>query len=102
RAAGAAQVRPVIAAVYLEFLDGILAHRKPYASRVARGFTAVNGNAVPPSITAIKRESALRRLLYSKVLVVGQPRGIRHARQQERKREVVATIDGKIHDVVLR
>src|SRR5690348_17043926 len=97
-ATGTAQVCPVIAAVYLEFLNGILAHGKPYAPRVARGFTAVNSNAVPPSIAAIKRKSALRRLLHSEVLVVRKPCGIGHAWQQERKREVIPSIYGQVHD----
>src|SRR5205085_2645291 len=101
RTARAAQVRAVVAAINLKLLDVILADGETNATRITIRLTSVNRDAVAAAVTAIKREAALRRLFDAKILVVGQPRGIRHARHQHRKCKVVAAVDRQIRDIVL-
>src|SRR5258708_2704072 len=93
RAAGSAEISSVIAAVDLKFLHGILGHIQSYAARVIVHLSAVDGYAVAPTIAAIKRETALGRLLHAEILIAGEPGGIRYGRRQQGKGEIVAAID---------
>ena len=70
RAARSAQVRGIIAAVYLELLHRILAHRETHASGIRSGFAAIYRHIVSSAIAAVERQAALRRLLDAKILVV--------------------------------
>ena len=101
RAAGAAEVRSVIAAVDLEFLHGILAHVQADAASIVIYFAAVHGNAVAAAIASVERKSALRRLLNAVILVRGEPSRIRDCRRQQRKGQVVAAVDGQVADRLL-
>src|SRR6266705_1882528 len=71
RAAGSSQFCGVVAPVDLKLLHCILTDRQPHAARVVVRLSPVHGNAVAPSIAAVKRESTLRSLLDAKVLVRG-------------------------------
>ncbi len=53
-AGGRAEVGTVVAAIDLEFQDVILVHGEAHAATVARGLTAVDGNAVAASVAAVK------------------------------------------------
>ena len=75
-AARSAQLRRIVAAVDLKFLNGILTDRQPDAAGVVVRFAAVHSDAVASSIAAVERESAVRRLLDPEICVESQSRGI--------------------------
>ena len=100
-AAGPAEVRPVIAAINLKFLHGILRHIQPDTARIIVHLAAIDGNAVAAAVAAIKGEAALGRLLDAIILVRGEPRGIGNRRRQQGEAQVIAAIDGQIADVLL-
>src|SRR5579872_4523780 len=102
RAACAAEIGGVVAAIHLKFLDGILADREANTARVVERLAAVDGYAVPAAIAAIEGKAALRRLLDAKILIVGNAGGVGDAREQKGESEVVAAINRKVCDVVLR
>jgi len=99
RASRSAQIGGVVAAIHLEFLHRVLAQGEAHATGIVVGFTTVDGHAVSPAIASVKRKPALRRLLHSKILVIGEPRGIRHTRHQQRETQVIAAVNRKIRDV---
>src|SRR5215472_4251468 len=78
-AAGGPEFCRVVAAVDLELLHRILADVQTYSARVIVGLAAIHHHAVASSVTPVKRETALRRLLHSEICVAGNLRGIAHA-----------------------
>src|SRR5258708_10548754 len=100
-AARRTQIRPIIAAFHLKLLDGILAQGQPHAAAIATGLACIDGDAVSPAVTSVEGETALGCLLDAKILVVGQPSGVRDARQQQRKGKVIAAVDGESFNILL-
>src|SRR6266849_7583306 len=100
-AAGAAQFRTVVAAVDLEFLHRFLAHGGAHAASVIVGFATINGHAVAATVAAIKAESALRSLPYTKILVRSQTCGIANAGGQQGVCQIVATVDRQVFNILL-
>ena len=95
------QIRRVVAAIDLEFLDRILADRETHAASIISGFATIHGDAIASAVAAVKGMSTLRCLFYSEILVAGQPRGVGNARRQQSKCEVIAAINGQVSDVLL-
>ena len=87
--------------VDLKFLDVILAQSQALAAAIARGLATVNRDAVSSAIAAVERQAALRRLLDSEILIPRQPAGIGDSRREQRKRKVVAPVNGQVGDILL-
>src|SRR5258708_25898533 len=100
-AARGTQILPIIAAVHLKLVEGIVAQGQPHAAAIAAGLTSIHGDAVSPAVTSVEGETALRGLLDAKILIIGQPSGVRDARQQQRKGKVIAAVDGESFNILL-
>ena len=62
RAARAAQLRGIVAAVDLELIHGILAQIQTCAAAIIVGFTSVYSHTVSSAVAPVERKAALRRL----------------------------------------
>ena len=102
RARGAAQIRAVVASVHLKFLDRVLAHGEAHAAGIVARFAAVNRDAVAAAVAAVKGKAALRSLLDAKILIVREPGGVGDTGQQQGEVEVIAAVNRKILDILLR
>src|SRR5262249_41609565 len=88
-ATGSAQLRGIAATVDLEFLHCILTQVHLYSARIAVELSAIYGDVISSTITAVEGETGLRRLPDVEVGSHGTP-SITHARKQQGVTQVVA------------
>src|SRR5260370_39937234 len=71
------------------------------AADVTLASAAVDGHAVAGACAVVKRQPALGRLLYEKILVGGEPCRSRYTGRQQCKSKIVAAVNRQIANVCL-